>query len=197
LITSLWNVIQSDSILRNNTTLIVTNDHGRHTYDFSNHGDGCEGCRHIMLLIVGPDTPSDAVDCSPHTQVDIAPTIGALIGFQTPNSTGMIIQSAFVTYNCTEPPSPKRAFYLHQNYPNPFNLITTIYYELPQIGRSQAVSLRVMDSLGHEVAILVDENKQAGFYQVQWDASKLSSGAYFCQLKYGNYNQTRKMILLK
>jgi membrane-anchored protein YejM (alkaline phosphatase superfamily) len=96
LIASLWDVIQEDPLLQNKTTLVVTNDHGRHTYDFTNHGDGCEGCRHIMLLIIGPDTPAGIVDSMPHAQVDIAPTIGALMKFTTLHSTGSVIQSAVV-----------------------------------------------------------------------------------------------------
>ena len=97
LVTSLWNIIQEDSLLHNKTTLIITNDHGRHTGDFTSHGDGCKGCRHIMLLIIGPDTPAGVVDSMPHVQIDIAPTIGALMKFSTPYSTGSIIRSAIVT----------------------------------------------------------------------------------------------------
>ncbi len=94
LVTSLWDFIQADSLLNNKTTLIVTNDHGRHTTDFTSHGDGCEGCRHIMLLILGPNTPAGNVDSALHSQVDIAPTIGALMGFETTYSIGTVLQSA-------------------------------------------------------------------------------------------------------
>lgn len=97
LVVSLWDVILADSLLHNRTTLIVTNDHGRHTTDFTDHGDQCDGCRHIMLLFVGPDTPAGVVDSSRHRQVDIAPTVGMLLGFKTPWSVGDVIESAFVT----------------------------------------------------------------------------------------------------
>jgi Metalloenzyme superfamily len=92
--TAVWEAIQSDSLLRDKTTLIVTNDHGRHTRDYTDHGDTCEGCRHIMLLIIGPDTPAGVTDSSTHKQVDIAPTVGKLLGFKTPNAVGEVIESA-------------------------------------------------------------------------------------------------------
>jgi predicted AlkP superfamily pyrophosphatase or phosphodiesterase len=93
LVASLWNVIQADPVLHDKTALIVTNDHGRHTIDFSNHGDECEGCRHIMLLMIGPDIPAGTIDTMKYKQIDIAPTIGNMMGFKTPNSTGVIIKS--------------------------------------------------------------------------------------------------------
>ncbi|RPH37684.1 DNRLRE domain-containing protein [bacterium] len=94
LINEIWNFAQADPILGGKTTLIVTNDHGRHLTDYMNHGDGCEGCRHIMLLIAGPDTPVGQVDSALWRQIDIAPTIGMLLGFSTPYATGKVITSA-------------------------------------------------------------------------------------------------------
>jgi hypothetical protein len=90
----IWNTIQADPVMGGKTTMIVTNDHGRHTSSFVNHGDGCEGCRHIMLLVVGPDTPAGAVDATTWEQIDIAPTVGAMAGFSTPYSVGTVITSA-------------------------------------------------------------------------------------------------------
>jgi arylsulfatase A-like enzyme len=96
-VASIWFAIQSDSLLRDKTTMIVTDDHGRHTMDYTDHGDQCEGCRHIMLLIIGPDTPAGVIDTSTHKQVDIAPTVGKLLGFKTPYSVGDVIESAITT----------------------------------------------------------------------------------------------------
>jgi hypothetical protein len=95
LICQLWNYIQADSTYSDRTTLIVTNDHGRHTNDFSSHGDACEGCRHVMMMILGPDTPDNIIDGSYVEQIDIAPTIGDLLGFPTPYCTGKPLRSAF------------------------------------------------------------------------------------------------------
>jgi len=95
-------------------------------------------------------------------------------------------------------------FDLLQNYPNPFNPSTTIKYQLPEMS---FVVIKVFDILGREVTTLVNEEKPAGSYEVQFTANGLSSGIsarggyasgiYFYQLKAGDYNETKKMILLK
>lgn len=97
------------------------------------------------------------------------------------------------------------SFELKQNYPNPFNPVTTIRYRIPEVisakGRNLKVSLKVYDILGNEIATLVDEEKTAGNYQVEFKpASGIrhpASGVYFYQLRSGNYLETKKMILLK
>ncbi|MFQ6104796.1 MAG: alkaline phosphatase family protein [Candidatus Glassbacteria bacterium] len=81
----IWHYIFSDPDYEDITTLIVTTDHGRHeiardTLGFTNHGGICHGCRHVMCVVVGPDTP-DSTEVSRRTlQVDIAPTIMELLG---------------------------------------------------------------------------------------------------------------------
>jgi len=85
-------------------------------------------------------------------------------------------------------------FQLKQNYPNPFNPSTKINY---QISQNDFVSLKVYNILGNEVTTLVNENKPAGSYEVNFDASLLSSGTYFYKLQAGSFVETKKMILLK
>ena len=85
-------------------------------------------------------------------------------------------------------------FYLFQNYPNPFNPTTIIKYQLPNTSH---VSLEVYDVLGNEIVILVNEERPAGTYEIQFDASNLSSGTYFYKLKAAEFFETNKMILLK
>ena len=86
------------------------------------------------------------------------------------------------------------SFKLEQNYPNPFNPSTTISWQLPV---NAFVLLKVYDVLGNEVTTLVNDQKAAGSYQTDFDASNLSSGTYIYRLEAGNFVQTRKMILLK
>ncbi len=88
-------------------------------------------------------------------------------------------------------------FALHQNYPNPFNPTTVISYQLPDRGTRYIVSLKVHDMLGREVATLVSETSNAGYYAVTFDGSKFSSGIYFYRLRAGNFVSTHKMLLLK
>ncbi len=85
-------------------------------------------------------------------------------------------------------------FKLNQNYPNPFNPSTIIKYA---IGSRQYATLKVYDVLGNEIATLVNEEKPAGTYEVKFDASNLSSGIYYYQLKAGSFIQTKKMLLVK
>ena len=85
-------------------------------------------------------------------------------------------------------------FELAQNYPNPFNPTTTIRYELRNDG---LVRLKVYDVLGTEVATLVNEEKAAGRYEVNFNASALASGVYIYKLQAGSFINSKKMILLK
>ena len=85
-------------------------------------------------------------------------------------------------------------FSLEQNYPNPFNPNTSIVYSVPS---NEYVSLNVYDVLGNKIAALVDEQKQAGIYEVNFDGSKLSSGVYFYKLEVGKNKITKKMNLIK
>lgn len=85
-------------------------------------------------------------------------------------------------------------FSLSQNYPNPFNPLTSIHYA---IGKRQFVTLKVYDILGNEIATLVNDEKSAGNYEVNFNASNIPSGVYFYRLQAGSFIQTNKMILLK
>lgn len=91
------------------------------------------------------------------------------------------------------------SFYLYNNYPNPFNPSTKIKFQIPN---TEFVSLKVYDVLGKEIATLVDEEKAAGKYEIQFNSHSgeirnLPSGIYFYTLKAGQYSETKKMILLK
>jgi hypothetical protein len=85
-------------------------------------------------------------------------------------------------------------FYLTQNYPNPFNPSTKIYFSIPE--RSN-VELNVYNLLGVKVAMLAKGYKEAGNYEVTFEANNLPSGLYLYELKTGQFSQTKKMLLLK
>ncbi len=87
LVYELWLKIQSDDFYRDDTTLFVTNDHGRHDDEhggFQSHGDSCEGCQHMMLLAVGKSVTPGQVVTEVRDQRDIAPTVGDLLNFSAP-----------------------------------------------------------------------------------------------------------------
>ncbi len=85
-------------------------------------------------------------------------------------------------------------FNLEQNYPNPFNPTTTIKYSIPN---SDYVTLKIYNVLGKEITTLVNNNQSAGNYEINFDASNLTSGIYIYQLNAGNNIQIKKMVLLK
>ena len=86
------------------------------------------------------------------------------------------------------------AFQLEQNYPNPFNPSTKISWQSAVSGHQ---TLKIYDVLGNEVATLIDEYRVAGNYEIDFDATGLSSGVYFYKLIIADYSSTKKMILMK
>ncbi|MCK6613328.1 MAG: pectinesterase family protein [Ignavibacteriaceae bacterium] len=91
------------------------------------------------------------------------------------------------------------SYQLHQNFPNPFNPATKIKFEIPESGNTERkVSLKIYDSLGREVKTLFDEEKGAGYYEIDFaDGALLASGIYFYQLRSDEFVQTRKMTLIR
>ena len=83
---------------------------------------------------------------------------------------------------------------LAQNYPNPFNPTTIIKYQIPELS---FITIKVYDVLGSEVVTLVNEEKVAGNYEIEFNATQLPSGVYFYRLQAGNFIETKKMVLMK
>ncbi len=84
--------------------------------------------------------------------------------------------------------------YSISNHPNPFNPATTINYQLPQDGM---VTIKVYDIIGKEVATLVNEQKSAGYYKADFDASRLTSGVYIATIQASGFNKSIKLLLTK
>jgi len=95
----LWEYFQSDTSFANKTTLLVTNDHGRHPDNiadgFVSHGDSCRGCKHIMFFALGPDFKKNDIDTLSYSQVDIAKTIATFLQVELPFSKGKIMKGIF------------------------------------------------------------------------------------------------------
>jgi len=88
---------------------------------------------------------------------------------------------------------------LHQNYPNPFNPPTPLRYDLPEQGH---VRITIYDMLGRDVKTLINEYQDPGYRSIIWDATNdygkpVSAGMYLYQIQAGEYNSTKKMVLLK
>jgi hypothetical protein len=117
-------------------------------------------------------------------------TIGGIVYIE---KTMNLISSILVGLSDPEIYLPQ-ALLLMQNHPNPFNPTTVINYQLPT---NSFVTLKVYDVLGREVAMFVNEYKEAGYYEASFDAVSLSSGVYFYKLQAGNFVVTKKMLLAR
>ena len=87
-----------------------------------------------------------------------------------------------------------KSFALYQNYPNPFNPTTKIRYSIPSISN---VQIMIYDLLGNEIATLINEQKNPGNYEINFDASNLASGVYVYKMRTSTFTDTKKMLLLR
>ena len=116
-------------------------------------------------------------------------------GFKNPNPRRW--DSAMVVINITDVGNNtmmSTGYKLFDNYPNPFNPSTMLRYSIPDVSFT---SLKIYDAISNEVAVLVNELKSAGTYEIKFDASNLTSGIYFYQIKAGSFIETKKMVLLR
>lgn len=197
----LWDFIQSDATYRNVTTVLVTNDHGRHATYVNSHGDGCWGCRHIMLMGIGPAVKSGWHSSKTRSIPDIVPTIGAILNFPTPLVSGNIITEMLADPTAISQTDggklPGR--FLFDNFPNPFNPTTTIRFQLAQRAH---VRIQVFDLRGNEIVSLVNQEMPDGIHQVDWngrdnDNRTVSAGVYLYRMTTnGDIRQTNKMVFL-
>jgi hypothetical protein len=179
----IWNEIQSDPFYQNKTALLVTNDHGRHDDQhggFQSHGDGCEGCRHIMFLAVGPDFKSGYVSYDYRRIPDIAPTIGYILGYDAEYATGEVMGEIFSEPLVYE--GEIKFEYPVNVYPNPSR--DKVVFESPDgVKRVIIYNLR-----GEKVAELY------GSLPIVWDGKGFTSGVYFYEI---DGRERGKIILLK
>ncbi len=146
------------------------------------------GNAYSWQCVANPDTEAvfDAVFPNPSS--------GWAVGCRGRNCTGIILKynSAIIGIPPNNPVPEK--FSLSQNYPNPFNPATSIKFQLP---KQEFVSLKVYDLLGKLVATLINEYKNAGYYEVKFDASNFASGLYIYRIEAGVFTDTKKMVALK
>lgn len=125
------------------------------------------------------------------------PFIGKTVNVSNQHNVGfwyVYNQSTITAVETEEDATIPSVFKLDQNYPNPFNPSTVIKFGVPE--RSN-VLLKIYDILGEEVATLVKEEMDAGWYSIDFNASGYSTGVYIYRMQAGNYINTKKMILVK
>ena len=173
--------------------------------------------KHVMRkMLPTPDGQSFSININetknlPQT-IDLDPIWDAdslsIVVFVQSTASKTVYQSATISYDelsvtdvQNENSSPFE-FKLEQNYPNPFNPSTKIKFTIPsviasEVNQSHLVTLKVYNLLGIEVVTLVNEVKPAGSYEIEFDASSLSSGIYIYRLNAGKYSETKKMLMIK
>jgi hypothetical protein len=121
----------------------------------------------------------------------------ANFNFEAPNyneADDLLLLIAIGTVSVESHPTIVHQYALKQNYPNPFNPKTIINYELPI---TNDVQLNIYNLIGQKIVTLVSEKQEAGIHQVEWDASGFASGVYYYQIRAGNYQEVKKMVLAK
>jgi len=159
----------------------------------------------ILLLNTGEGKLSDITDLGDGTYIAVITSPNS-IGTDTVSATVIsgtdtvtLFQKIFVVYitptsvQSFDSPNPE-IFYLFQNYPQPFNPATTIKYQIPELS---FVTIKVFDLLGNEIETLVNEKRQPGIYEVNFNADGLASGVYIYKLIAGNFTSSKKLIILK
>lgn len=176
-VNTLWTTLQANDFYKDKTTMIVTNDHGRHDDGhggFTGHGCSCNGCQHIMYLAIGPNIKENNVSTETHELADIAVTTAYLLDVDPEFATGNIITSIFVPTNVN-----------NNSFEEDFNFIyynNSIQFELSE---PEVISLAIYDMLGREVEIIVQNKLCEGVTHFKVSNIK-QSGTYIIKLQYGD-----------
>jgi hypothetical protein len=195
----LWDWLQADPFYAGVTTMFVTNDHGRHTHDFSGHGDACDGCRTIQLLAVGPDIKQDFVSATPRSIPDITPSIGALLGFEAEHSTGQVMTEIFRDTGPHDSTDMGTCDLCLRAAPNPFTSVTRFRIDVTDAGPG---SIRIHDVRGRLVAVPFEGPLAPGTQYIPWEpcdarGDELSPGIYFVTLEISERSTTRRVVLTR
>lgn len=154
-------------------------------------GDSTSSSSYAVLDSVGANETSFTDTSVPDS---IAEYTYRILAYNSYTVSAYSNQATVTTVTAVQDGSIPDQYALKQNYPNPFNPSTTIRFELPEAGN---VTLEVYDILGNKTDVLVSGYYTAGRYEVDFDASNLSSGIYFYSIQANNFRQINKMLLLK
>ncbi len=215
---ALWDHLATLPGYAGKTTLFVTNDHGRHDYDFRGHGDDCTGCRTIELLTIGPDIVPGLVSIVPRAIPDIVPTIGELLGFPTERSTGEPMLELLIapgtetggsdtgtgeTDGSGDAGGEAEGNSFPANWigsaPNPSTGASRIRFRTSTEGRARVA---LHDLAGREVAEVFDGRPGSGMHLIQRDwrdrsGDPLRAGVYFLTLETETETLTERIVILR
>jgi hypothetical protein len=196
----LWEAIQSDPFYQDATTMIVTNDHGRHDDQhggFEGHGDGCDGCRHIELLAIGPNIKENYISYYDRSTPDMAVTAAHIANVNPAKATGEVMSEIFTTNGIS--PTFKMNAQPESIAPNPFSSKTIIKYS---ISESSKIKLNIRDFSGKLIKELVNRKETAGEKSVSWDGTdntgqEVANGVYIYTLEAGTNKISGKIVFLQ
>jgi len=200
LVYDLWTKIKADTALAERTTLFVTNDHGRHDDahgGFQNHGDGCDGCRHVELLVMGPDSKQGYVSGTRMQSVDIVSTCGRLLGIPTPYAADRVMSDLLLSdVDVGARPVPSRLAFAPP-VPNPSRGAVTLLLEVPGSG---ALLVDVLDAQGRRVALLEQGAVGPGRKLISWTGTtrsdrRAAAGTYFVRARMHGQQASTRIIL--
>jgi hypothetical protein len=200
----LWTFLEADTFYAGRTAVFVTNDHGRHDDahgGFSGHGDGCDGCRTIQLLAIGPDFAPGRICPGPRSLVDVAPTVASLLGFEMPWATGQAMEELWAPVDTVEPPVEADGPIRLSLAPNPWRpgrAALRVSWVLPREG---PVRLELLDLAGRVRRGLRIAQARAGRGASEWDAvddhgAALEPGVYFVRITRGPETAVRRVVLV-
>lgn len=177
IVNTIWTTIQNDPIYKNNTTMLVTNDHGRHDDEhggFRGHGCSCIGCQQIMFLAIGPDIKENYVSTTHHELADAAVTASYILDINSVYATGELISEIFKLDGIVS----------HKTLPE---LIVKYNRAEFTLENPEIVTLEVYDVFGKKIDILID-NKLVEKVNSVDIFKNYTNGIYILKMKYGaNY----------
>lgn len=195
----LWDKLQSDPFYENSTTLIVTNDHGRHDDQhggFTGHGCSCDGCRHILFLAAGPEIKNNFISNQYRKIPDMAVTAAHILGLNPESATGDVMNEILTESSISDNNAP---VIFNNVYPNPFSDITSINYSIDQ---SKKVRISIYDQYGKLINTILDEKQTPGNKSVIWNGENqfgihMNKGIYFYRIMIEGWSWSGKIIYNK
>ena len=198
LVRDLWDLLQNNPFYKGSTSMLVTNDHGRHDDQhggFKGHGDGCQGCRHIQLLAIGPNIKKNHVSSIQRNLPDVAVTAASILGVNCEKATGNVMEELFISTGIKK---TREKLKVMDNYPDPFSSSTKISFELSS---ASDVGIHIYDMKGALVYSSIKKNQGAGMHFIQWDGTSVHGGMvapgnYFYNLSSGKERYVGKMTFV-
>lgn len=182
-----WSLLQNDWFYKDVTTLFVVNDHGRHTDDYTDHGCECEGCQHLLCMVIGPDNKAGEIDSSYRQQIDIAPTIGELLGFSMPHSKGNSLLSVLgekAGLKSFNDMHPLKCDYSFETAFRPGKLVDISF----KLRTGSGLSVSICNLQGKLIKSIPETYLLPGHHKKRLNLNSLPGGFYLVKLETGEFS---------